>query len=56
MKGEFEFYSDYWSGVSEDAKGFISHLLDINPVIRYTVDQAKNHRWFTAVDNVDSKL
>jgi serine/threonine protein kinase len=56
MRGQFEFQPDYWKGVSEDVKDLISHLLDINPKTRYTVDQALNHPWFTSVENTDSQL
>jgi hypothetical protein len=56
MRGQFEFLPDYWKGVSEDVKDLISHLLDINPKTRYTVDQALKHPWFTSVENTDSQL
>ena len=41
----YEFHPKYWSGISEDAKDLIHRLLFINPLQRYTVDQALSHPW-----------
>jgi serine/threonine protein kinase len=42
---EYEFHDEYWSEVSEEAKDLIRHLLKINPVERYTAEEALNHPW-----------
>mmetsp|Transcript_20689 Transcript_20689/g.34816 ORF Transcript_20689/g.34816 Transcript_20689/m.34816 type:complete len:388 (+) Transcript_20689:161-1324(+) len=42
---EYEFHEEYWSEVSEEAKDLIRHLLKINPVERYTAEEALNHPW-----------
>lgn len=43
--GRYEFHPEYWGGVSEEAKDFIRHLLEVNPDKRYTADQALKHSW-----------
>jgi calcium/calmodulin-dependent protein kinase I len=46
IKGaEYEFHDEYWSEVSDEAKDLIRHLLKINPVERYTAEEALNHPW-----------
>jgi serine/threonine protein kinase len=42
---EYEFHEEYWSEVSDEAKDLIRHLLKINPVERYTAEEALNHPW-----------
>merc|ERR1719214_525170 len=43
--GNFSFNAADWKNVSEDAKGLIRHLLKMNPIDRYTAEQALNHVW-----------
>ncbi len=43
--GKFEFHSEYWGNVSEDAKDFVSAILCVDPRRRMTVDQALAHSW-----------
>ncbi|ORX94136.1 Pkinase-domain-containing protein [Basidiobolus meristosporus CBS 931.73] len=44
-RAKYRFDEKYWCNVSEDAKDFISHLLDPNPDTRFTAAQALHHRW-----------
>lgn len=45
QNGHYEFPSEHWENVSEEAKDLISHLLvkDVNK--RYTADQVLSHSW-----------
>lgn len=43
--GNFDFPSPEWDAVSENAKAFVSHLLQKNPSKRPMADQALNHLW-----------
>lgn len=45
LKGDFEFDSPYWDEISDSAKDFISHLICVNPDVRYTCKQALQHPW-----------
>ncbi|XP_072026782.1 LOW QUALITY PROTEIN: calcium/calmodulin-dependent protein kinase type 1-like [Amphiura filiformis] len=47
MKGEYEFDSPYWDEISDSAKDFISHLMDVNPNTRYTCQEAIQHPWIS---------
>ena len=42
---DYEFHEEYWCEVSEEAKDLIRHLLKVNPVERYTAEEALNHPW-----------
>lgn len=44
-KGEYQFHPQFWDHVSTDAKDFITKLLQLNPELRYTADQALSHTW-----------
>ena len=46
--GVYEFHAKYWDRVSDDAKDLIRRLLVVNPVERYTVDDALAHAWVHA--------
>lgn len=48
MKGDYEFDSPYWDNISEPAKDFISHLICVDPKLRYTCKQALEHPWISA--------
>jgi serine/threonine protein kinase len=43
--GKYEFHSDHWKNVSEEAKEFVSHILQVDVSTRLTVDQALHHKW-----------
>jgi len=47
MKGEYEFDSPYWDEISDSAKEFITHLMDVNPNTRYTCIEAIQHPWIS---------
>ena len=44
-KGEFEFPSPYWDGISEPAKDLIRNLLIVDPSKRFSADQILAHPW-----------
>lgn len=46
-KGEYTFEPLYWSGVSDEAKDFISKLLTTKPDKRMTASQALMHPWLS---------
>ncbi|CAI2365469.1 unnamed protein product [Moneuplotes crassus] len=43
--GKFAFDGDYWKGISEEAKDFITKLLVVDPSERITSKEAINHKW-----------
>ena len=45
-KGEFNFQSPQWAGVSEAAKDLIRKMISVNPSRRITVMDALRHPWF----------
>ncbi|KAA6397380.1 MAG: putative Calcium/calmodulin-dependent protein kinase type 1 [Streblomastix strix] len=47
QKGVYEYESPDWDTISSSAKDLISKLLVVDPVKRFTVDQALQHNWFT---------
>lgn len=47
MRGEYEFDSPYWDEISESAKDFVRHLMEINPKKRYTCKQSLSHPWIS---------
>eukprot|EP01041_Mallomonas_annulata_P001912 gene1912-3711_t len=44
-KVQYEFHTEYWSAVSEEAKDLIKKLLTLKPEERLTADQALKHSW-----------
>jgi calcium/calmodulin-dependent protein kinase (CaM kinase) II/calcium/calmodulin-dependent protein kinase I len=48
----FDFHPKYWSAISEEAKDLIRHLLCVNPLQRYNVDQALAHPWLHVDDHL----
>jgi calcium/calmodulin-dependent protein kinase I len=44
-KGDYSFHPEYWDAVSVEAKDLISRLLKVNPLERYTSEEALNHSW-----------
>jgi calcium/calmodulin-dependent protein kinase I len=45
MKGEYEFDSPYWDNISDSAKDFIRHLMEMDVKRRFTCEQALEHPW-----------
>ncbi|CAE7805733.1 cmk-1, partial [Symbiodinium microadriaticum] len=45
-RGQYQFHSDAWDMISDEAKDLISHLLVVNPESRFTARQALDHPWF----------
>ncbi|NXX20938.1 KCC1G kinase, partial [Podargus strigoides] len=44
-EGYYEFESPFWDDISESAKDFIRHLLEKNPNLRFTCEEALRHPW-----------
>ncbi|XP_064492136.1 calcium/calmodulin-dependent protein kinase type 1G [Pseudopipra pipra] len=44
-EGYYEFESPFWDDISESAKDFIRHLLEKNPAVRFTCEEALRHPW-----------
>jgi calcium/calmodulin-dependent protein kinase I len=44
-KAEFEFHPQFWNHISADGKLFISSLLQLDPEVRATADDALAHPW-----------
>lgn len=51
MKGSFEFHTAHWRHISFAAKNLISGLLTVNPLKRFTVDDALAHEWLQVGSN-----
>jgi calcium/calmodulin-dependent protein kinase I len=45
--GNFEFHSPYWDQVSTEAKDLIKKLLTVDSKKRITLEQVKEHKWFS---------
>ncbi|XP_022618933.1 calcium/calmodulin-dependent protein kinase type 1D-like [Seriola dumerili] len=45
MKAQYEFDSPFWDDISESAKDFIRNMMQKNPSMRYSTDQALRHPW-----------
>ena len=57
LKGKFHFSHDEFKGVSADAKDLICHLLDFDPLTRFSADDAYNHKWIKDIQsNLDSNI
>jgi len=44
-RGQYTFLSPWWDPISKSAKDLISHLLTVDPVRRYTIDEFLHHPW-----------
>jgi serine/threonine-protein kinase RCK2 len=44
-RGQYTFLSPWWDNISKSAKDLISHLLTVDPVRRYTIDEFLHHPW-----------
>ncbi|KAJ1678837.1 MAPK-activated protein kinase Srk1 [Spiromyces aspiralis] len=47
-RGEYSFLSPWWDDISPDARDLVSHLLELDPRKRYTVDDFFRHPWIVA--------
>ncbi|XP_062871320.1 calcium/calmodulin-dependent protein kinase IGb [Trichomycterus rosablanca] len=47
IKAQYEFDSPFWDDISESAKDFIRNMMQKNPNLRYTTEQALRHPWIT---------
>ncbi|XP_061838684.1 calcium/calmodulin-dependent protein kinase IGb [Nerophis lumbriciformis] len=45
MKAQYEFDPPFWDDISESAKDFIRNMMQKNPHMRYTTEQALRHPW-----------
>ncbi|KAG7254189.1 hypothetical protein CRUP_026678 [Coryphaenoides rupestris] len=43
LKADYEFDAPYWDDISDSAKDFISSLMEKDPTLRYTCEQALRH-------------
>lgn len=49
--GTFDFNSEIWGAISDPAKELISRLLEKNPQVRITPDEALSHSWLGNTNN-----
>ncbi|GAA6038991.1 hypothetical protein JCM8097_000144 [Rhodosporidiobolus ruineniae] len=47
-KGYYTFLSPWWDDISSSSKDLITHLLDVDPEKRYTIDEFLAHPWCKA--------
>ena len=47
MNAEYEFDSPYWDDISQSAKTFVSRLMELNPTVRYSCQQANQDPWIS---------
>ncbi|XP_077398850.1 calcium/calmodulin-dependent protein kinase type 1D-like [Vanacampus margaritifer] len=45
IKAQYDFDSPFWDDISESAKDFIRNMMQKNPLMRYTTEQALRHPW-----------
>lgn len=45
--GDLEFHPPYWDQVSAEAKDLIKKLLTVDPKKRITLEEVKEHKWFS---------
>ncbi|ODQ82651.1 hypothetical protein BABINDRAFT_21399, partial [Babjeviella inositovora NRRL Y-12698] len=45
VAGDYCFLSPWWDEISKEAKDLVTHLLTLDPVERYTVDELLCHPW-----------
>lgn len=46
-RGYYTFLSPWWDDISASSKDLITHLLDVDPDKRYTIDEFLQHPWST---------
>ncbi|XP_029990424.1 calcium/calmodulin-dependent protein kinase type 1 isoform X2 [Sphaeramia orbicularis] len=56
LKAEYEFDSPYWDDISDSAKDFIVHLMEKDPNVRYTCEQALQHPWIAGDTALDKNI
>lgn len=56
LKAEYEFDSPYWDDISDSAKDFIVHLMEKDPSVRYTCEQALQHPWIAGDTALDKNI
>uniref|UniRef100_A0AAR2KGC4 Protein kinase domain-containing protein n=1 Tax=Pygocentrus nattereri TaxID=42514 RepID=A0AAR2KGC4_PYGNA len=56
LKAEYEFDSPYWDDISDSAKDFIMHLMERDPSLRYTCEQALQHPWIAGDTALDKNI
>eukprot|EP00307_Rebecca_sp_RCC1486_P006600 CAMPEP_0119413524 /NCGR_PEP_ID=MMETSP1335-20130426/5582_1 /TAXON_ID=259385 /ORGANISM="Chrysoculter rhomboideus, Strain RCC1486" /LENGTH=420 /DNA_ID=CAMNT_0007438323 /DNA_START=83 /DNA_END=1342 /DNA_ORIENTATION=+ len=54
VHGSVKFFSPYWDSISNEAKSFVSALLQRRPEKRLTAVQALKHPWFSDLQSRDS--
>ncbi|KAI8887058.1 Pkinase-domain-containing protein [Backusella circina FSU 941] len=54
--GRYEFHERYWRDISDEAKDFISHLINLDVSERFTAQQALKHRWMTSDESKEVDL
>jgi calcium-dependent protein kinase len=56
--GKYVFPEEEWDNISDEAKDFISKLLEFNPSTRYSASDCLNHKWLTdnTKRNIDTKF
>jgi len=54
QSGEYDFPDETWSGISEEAKDLIGHLLMRDRHLRYSAQQVLQHPWITNATTEDS--
>ncbi|XP_065830051.1 calcium/calmodulin-dependent protein kinase type 1-like [Oscarella lobularis] len=47
LKGDYEFDTPYWDNISESAKDFITHLMEMDARKRFTCNEALAHPWIS---------
>ncbi|KAI5093638.1 calcium/calmodulin-dependent protein kinase type 1-like isoform X2 [Silurus meridionalis] len=56
LKADYEFDSPYWDDISDSAKDFIVHLMERDPIRRYTCEQALQHPWIAGDTALDKNI
>lgn len=54
QSGEYDFPDETWSGISDEAKDLISHLLMRDRHLRYSAQEVLQHPWITNATAVNS--
>ncbi|ESZ98150.1 serine / threonine-protein kinase [Sclerotinia borealis F-4128] len=49
-RGQYTFLSPWWDEISKSAQDLVSHLLTVDPVKRYTIEQFLQHPWIRGID------
>jgi len=52
QEGKFEFHSNPWDNISQQAKDLINFLLNVNPKTRYSPFEALMHPWISNVKSL----